>query len=84
VAATGYGEAFVLAGFSRLVAARVQEGAAVGDALRAGLGAVSEYGGAGGGIALGSDRTWAAAYNTKAMARGLRHPGGRLVKVLDH
>ncbi|MGH9114508.1 MAG: isoaspartyl peptidase/L-asparaginase, partial [Acidimicrobiales bacterium] len=81
--ATGYGEAFVLAGFARLVAARSATRSGLEDALTAGLDAVAAYGGTGGGIALGRDRTWAAAHNTRAMARCVRHAGGRHVTVLD-
>jgi isoaspartyl peptidase/L-asparaginase-like protein (Ntn-hydrolase superfamily) len=83
VAATGTGEAFILAGFSRLVASRHQTGDRLGDALHAGLEAVGSYGGEGGGIVLGSDHTWAAAFTTRAMARGMRHAGGRHTAVVD-
>jgi beta-aspartyl-peptidase (threonine type) len=82
LAATGAGEAFLLAGFSRLAVARHLAGEPLPDALTAGLEAVKQYGGQGGGIALGRDRTWAAAFNTRAMARGLCHGGGRRASVL--
>lgn len=77
VSATGAGEAFILAGFSRMVAAgRAAEGG-LPAALQAALAQVARYGGDGGGIALSADRTWAAAFDTRAMARGVRHAGGR-------
>lgn len=87
LAATGAGEAFLVAGFSRLVAERHLAGERLDEALTAGLEAVQRYrgqggGGQGGGIALGRDRTWAAAFNTRAMARGLRHGAGRRSSVL--
>ncbi len=83
VSATGAGEAFVLAGFSRLVAARQGAGAPLGTALRLALAEVARFGGDGGGIALGRDRTWGAVFDTRAMARGVRHDGGRHTVVLD-
>ena len=82
VSATGTGEAFVLAGFSRLVGARCAAGEDPARALRSGLDAVNSYGGSGGGIVLGSDRTWAAGFSTAAMARGVRHRSGRHATVL--
>jgi L-asparaginase / beta-aspartyl-peptidase len=82
VSATGTGEAFVLAGFSRLVGARFAAGEDPPRALRSGLDAVNDYGGSGGGIVLGSDRTWAAVFSTAAMARGVRHRSGRHATVL--
>ncbi|HZD66129.1 MAG TPA: isoaspartyl peptidase/L-asparaginase [Acidimicrobiales bacterium] len=83
VSATGAGEAFVLAGFSRLVGSRLVAGEDPSSALHAGLDAVNRYGGTGGSIVLGSDRTWAAAYSTAAMARGVRHRAGRYATCLD-
>jgi beta-aspartyl-peptidase (threonine type) len=83
VTATGFGEAFVMAGFSRLVASRSAGGEDIAQALNAGLEEVARYGGTGGGIALGPDATWAAAFSTRAMARGVRHSGGGLVTVID-
>lgn len=77
VSATGAGEAFILAGFSRMVAAGRAEGGGLPAALQAALAQVARYGGGGGGIALSADRTWAAAFVTRAMARGVRHAGGR-------
>ena len=82
VSATGTGEAFILAGFSRLVGSRVAAGDDPRRALHSGLDAVDHYGGTGGGIVLGPDRTWAAAFSTAAMARGVRHHGGRGATVL--
>jgi isoaspartyl peptidase/L-asparaginase-like protein (Ntn-hydrolase superfamily) len=82
VSATGTGEAFVLAGFSRLVGARFAAGEDPVEALRFGLATVHGYGGNGGGIFLGSDHTWAAAFSTAAMARGVRHRAGRHTTVL--
>jgi beta-aspartyl-peptidase (threonine type) len=76
VSATGTGEAFILAGFSRLVAHLHGEGLRLPDALRGGLEAVGSYGGEGGGIALGSDHAWAGAFTTRAMARGVRSREG--------
>jgi beta-aspartyl-peptidase (threonine type) len=83
VSATGTGEAFILAGFSRLVAGRHAAGEALPEALRTGLDLVGSYGGEGGGIALGADRTWAGAFTTRAMARGVRHLDGRHTAVVD-
>jgi isoaspartyl peptidase/L-asparaginase-like protein (Ntn-hydrolase superfamily) len=83
VSATGTGEAFILAGFSRLVAERHAAGENLSEALRLALEAVGGYGGSGGGIALGADRTWAAAFTSRAMARGIRHAEGRRTAVLD-
>ncbi|HMC39189.1 MAG TPA: isoaspartyl peptidase/L-asparaginase [Acidimicrobiales bacterium] len=77
VSATGAGEAFILAGFSRLVGSRHSQGSDLPAALRWGLDEVARYRGNGGAVALGSDRTWAAAYDTRAMARGVRHAAGR-------
>jgi beta-aspartyl-peptidase (threonine type) len=82
VSATGTGESFVLAGFSRLVGSRLAAGEEPRRALGAGLDAVTGYGGVGGGIVLGPGRTWAAAFSTPAMARGVRHDGGRYATVL--
>jgi isoaspartyl peptidase/L-asparaginase-like protein (Ntn-hydrolase superfamily) len=82
VSATGAGEAFVLAGFSRLVAEQRSDGLGLPDAMRAGLARVAGYGGHGGGIALADDGTWAGTYDTRAMARGVRHGGGRHVVVI--
>lgn len=82
VSATGAGESFVLAGFSRLVASRIAAGDDPSQALRCGLDAVNRYGhGTGGGIVLGPGRTWAAGFSTAAMARGVRHAAGRQVTV---
>jgi isoaspartyl peptidase/L-asparaginase-like protein (Ntn-hydrolase superfamily) len=83
VSATGTGEAFVLAGFSRLVAEQHASGEKLSAALRLALETVASYGGSGGGIALGADRTWAAAFTTRAMARAVRHAGGRRTTILD-
>jgi isoaspartyl peptidase/L-asparaginase-like protein (Ntn-hydrolase superfamily) len=83
VSATGTGEAFILAGFSRLVARLYSHGIGLPDALRAGLDAVGSYGGEGGGIALGSDHTWAGAFTTRAMARGIRSRAGRHTTIID-
>lgn len=82
VSATGAGEAFILAGFARCVAGRRTGPGGLADSMRAALAEVARYGGDGGGIALGADRTWAAAYDTVAMARALRHAGGRKRVVL--
>jgi isoaspartyl peptidase/L-asparaginase-like protein (Ntn-hydrolase superfamily) len=83
VSVTGIGEAILLAGFSRLVANRQAAGHALTAALEAGLEEVERYGGVGGGIALSGDGTWAAAFTTKAMARGVRHVDGQEVIVVD-
>jgi isoaspartyl peptidase/L-asparaginase-like protein (Ntn-hydrolase superfamily) len=83
VSATGTGEAFILAGFSRLVAERHAAGQGLSQALCLALEAVGRYGGTGGGIALDADRTWAAAFTTRAMARGVRHAEGRSTTVVD-
>jgi isoaspartyl peptidase/L-asparaginase-like protein (Ntn-hydrolase superfamily) len=82
VSATGTGEAFVLAAFARLVGDRHAMGDGLPAALRAGLDAVAAYRGDGGGIALGADRTWAGAFTTRAMARGVRHGQSRHVTIL--
>jgi isoaspartyl peptidase/L-asparaginase-like protein (Ntn-hydrolase superfamily) len=82
VSATGAGEAFVLAGFSRLVAAEHLRGGSLTDSLRAGLLAVGRYGVSGGGIALSGTGAWGACFSTKAMARSLRHQGGSHTVIL--
>jgi L-asparaginase / beta-aspartyl-peptidase len=82
VSATGTGEAFVLTGFSRLVGARLAAGDDPPRALRSGLDEVNKYGGNGGGIALGPNGIWAAAFSTRAMARGVRDRDGTHVTVL--
>lgn len=82
VSATGAGEAFLMAGFCRLVGVRHAAGDPLTGALSSALDAVAGYGGDGGGIALGRDRTWAAAFNTRGMARGVRHAGGRRSRLL--
>ncbi len=82
VSATGAGEAFLLAGFGRLVGGWHSAGDPLPGALSSALRAVAGYGGDGGGIALGLDGAWAAAFNTRAMARGLRHAGGRATTIL--
>ncbi len=82
VSATGTGEAFVLAGFGRLVGDRHAAGDALPVALRTALDAVAAYHGDGGGIALGADRTWAGAFTTRAMARGVRYGPRRQVTIL--
>lgn len=82
VSATGTGEAFILSGFSRMVGSRVAAREQPRQALRSALEAVYGYGGTGGGIVLGPDGTWAAAFSTVAMARGVRHRDGRAVTVL--
>jgi isoaspartyl peptidase/L-asparaginase-like protein (Ntn-hydrolase superfamily) len=83
VSATGAGESFILAGFSRLVASRHFAGDPLAEALRAALDAVARYGGTGGGIALSGDHTWGAVFNTPAMARSMLHAGGRHTIVVD-
>ena len=82
VSATGAGEAFLLAGFSRLVGARHAAGEPLTGALGSALREVARYGGDGGGIALGREGAWAAGFNTRAMARGVRHAGGRRTTIL--
>jgi beta-aspartyl-peptidase (threonine type) len=82
VSATGTGEAFILAGFARVVADRHAVGDRLTAALRTALEAVDRYGGDGGGIALGADGTWAGAFTTRAMARGVRHAEGRHTTVI--
>lgn len=82
VSATGAGEAFILAGFSRLVSQRASAGDDLAGAMRTALLEVARYGGTGGGIALSGGGSWVAAYDTRAMARGLLHPGGRYRAVL--
>jgi isoaspartyl peptidase/L-asparaginase-like protein (Ntn-hydrolase superfamily) len=83
VSAPGTGEAFILAGFCRLVASRHAAGDPLTDALHVGLDVVGSYGGNGGGIALGSDHTWAGAFTTRAMARGVRHAEGRHTAIIE-
>lgn len=82
VSATGAGEAFILAGFARLVAAGHAGGHPLDESMGEALEEVARYGGEGGGIALGRERTWVGAFDTRAMARGVRHVGGRRVVVL--
>jgi isoaspartyl peptidase/L-asparaginase-like protein (Ntn-hydrolase superfamily) len=83
VAATGAGEAFLLGGFSRAVAQHHMAGMPLPEALQISLLAVARYGGDGGAIALSADRTWAAVFDTAAMARSVRHAGGRQTVVLS-
>ncbi len=83
VSATGAGEAFILAGFSRLVATGRSRGLTLDESIRRALAEVARYGGDGGGIALARDRTWVGAFDTRAMARGVRHRGGKRVTVGD-
>ncbi len=82
VSATGTGEAFILAGFSRLVARLHDEGLRLPDALQGGLEAVGSYRGEGGGIALGSDHAWAGAFTTRAMALGVRSRQGGHTSIM--
>jgi isoaspartyl peptidase/L-asparaginase-like protein (Ntn-hydrolase superfamily) len=82
VTATGAGEAFLLSGFSRSVAHHY-EAVPLSHAMRIALEVVGRYGGEGGAIALGADHTWAAVFDTAAMARSLRHAGGGRTVVLD-
>lgn len=82
VSATGTGEAFMLAGFSRLVGSQLAGGEDSRRALRFGLDVVSGYGGTGGAIVLGPDGTWGAAFSTAAMARGVRHRSARRTTIL--
>lgn len=83
VSATGAGEAFILTGFSRSLAERNFAGRSLPESISLALEAVARFGGDGGGIALGGDHTYVAGYDTRAMARGLRHLGGRRIVVLD-
>jgi beta-aspartyl-peptidase (threonine type) len=83
VSATGAGEAFILTGFSRSLAERNVAGRSLPESISLALEAVARFGGDGGGIALGADHTYVAGYDTRAMARGLRHGGGRRIVVLD-
>ncbi|HET6874771.1 MAG TPA: isoaspartyl peptidase/L-asparaginase [Acidimicrobiales bacterium] len=83
VSATGAGEAFILTGFSRSLAERNVAGRSLPESISLALEAVARFGGDGGGIALGADHTYVAGYDTRAMARGLRHLGGRRIVVLD-
>lgn len=82
VAATGFGEAFVLAGFARLVTGLFAGGSDLGEALVRALAEVNRFGGSGGAVAVSSEGLWAAAWDTLAMARGRRHGGGSTVSVL--
>jgi beta-aspartyl-peptidase (threonine type) len=83
VSATGAGETFILTGFSRSLAERNVAGRSLPESISLALEAVARFGGDGGGIALGADHSYVAGYDTRAMARGLRHGGGRRIVILD-
>jgi isoaspartyl peptidase/L-asparaginase-like protein (Ntn-hydrolase superfamily) len=72
VSATGDGEAFMVAGFAHRISWDLERGAGLGAALAAGLGAVGDLGGTGGGICLGPSGEMAAGFSTPAMARSWR------------
>jgi beta-aspartyl-peptidase (threonine type) len=81
VSATGAGEAFVVAGFSHRIDWEMRAGADLETALATALGAVAAVGGLGGGIAITSDGTFSASFNSRAMARGWRDAGGTVARV---
>ncbi len=75
VSCTGKGEAFVRAGAGRQVAALVQAGVPLEQAVQAVLEQVNEVGGDGGLIALDARGNVAAPFCTGAMPRGVWRPG---------
>ncbi len=82
VSGTGAGEAFIVAGFGHRVDWEMSNGQDVGTALSRALGAVARLGGGGGGIALAGDGSFAASFNSRAMARGWRDGSGTVTHVL--
>lgn len=81
VSATGAGEAFVVAGFGHRIDWGMRHGLALAAAVEAGLEAVARLGGDGGGIALAPDGSFAASFNSRAMARGWRDRSGSVVRI---
>jgi beta-aspartyl-peptidase (threonine type) len=81
VSATGAGEAFVVAGFSHRVDWEMRAGADLDTAMARALATVAGFGGDGGGIAITSDGTFSASFNSAAMARGWRDAGGTVTRV---
>ncbi|MHB1511531.1 MAG: isoaspartyl peptidase/L-asparaginase family protein [Acidimicrobiales bacterium] len=82
VSGTGAGEAFIVAGFGHRVDWEMSHGQDVATALSRALGAVARLGGDGGGIALAGDGSFAASFNSRAMARGWRDGSGTVTRVL--
>ncbi len=81
ISATGAGEAFVLAGFGHRIDWQMREGAELSPAVTTGLDEVARLGGDGGAIAVCRDGSFAALFNSRAMARGWRDPSGHTVLV---
>ncbi len=81
VSATGAGEAFVVAGFGHRIDWAMRQGVGLAAAVEAALDAVARLGGDGGGIALAADGTFAASFNSEAMARGWRDGNGTVTHV---
>jgi beta-aspartyl-peptidase (threonine type) len=82
VSATGAGEAFMVAGFGHRIDWQMRAGSGLETAMRHALAAVAELGGDGGGIAVAPDGTFAACFNSPAMARGWRDVDGSVARVL--
>jgi L-asparaginase/beta-aspartyl-peptidase (threonine type) len=82
VSATGEGESFVVAGFSHRIEWAVIAGSPLDEALDGALGSVRDRGGCGGGIVLARNGGFAIGFDTPAMARGWRDPGGQVVPPL--
>jgi len=81
VSATGAGEAFVVAGFGHRIDWEMRAGREFSAAVREALAAVARLGGSGGGIAITPDGSFAASFNSTAMARGWRDAAGTVTRV---
>jgi|GEM_PF-102157 len=83
VSATGTGEVFVYTGFGHRIDWLVREGHGIGAAIDDALGHVAAHGGEGGAIAIRPDGSYAARFNSRAMARGWRDAHGIVTRVTD-
>lgn len=81
VSATGAGEAFVVAGFSHRIDWHMRAGHDLATATAAALQAVADLGGDGGAIAVAPDGSYAASFNSPAMARGWRDKDGEVTRI---
>lgn len=82
VSATGAGEVFVVVGFAHRIDWLLREGHDIGVAMDDALAHVAAHGGEGGAVALRPDGSFAARFNSRAMARGWRDQGGLVARVL--
>jgi beta-aspartyl-peptidase (threonine type) len=83
VSATGAGEVFVYTGFAHRIDWLLRQGHGVGVAMDDALGHVAAHGGEGGAIAIRPDASFAARYNSRAMARGWRDRRGIVTRVSE-